>query len=241
MQLLIYETAVPLSSLHHAKACVEPNTTYEFSKGVNSVPLMAVEFPFAAAEYAIVFAGTREALMPAVILGMREKENLFLGNSGAWNARYVPAFVRRYPFVFSSSNEGKTLTLCIDEAFAGFNREGRGQRLFDDASKPTEFTNNVLKFVQEYQRQFERTKAFCGKLMELDLLEPMQAQVALASGEKTSLTGFMAVDRKKLKALSGEKLADLAKTDELELLYLHLSSMRNFGSMKERLEGTQPV
>ena len=241
MQLLIYETAVPLSSLHHAKASVEPNTTYEFSKSVNSVPLMAVEFPFAAPEYAIVFAGTKEQVMPAVILGMREKENLFLDDGGVWHARDVPAFVRRYPFVFSSDNEGKTFTLCIDEAFAGFNREGRGQRLFDDASKPTEFTNNVLKFVQEYQRQFERTKAFCEKLKELDLLEPMQAQVALASGERTSLTGFMAVDRKKLKALSGDKLSELAKTDELELLYLHLYSMRNFASMKDRLEGSKPV
>ena len=240
MQLLIYETAVPLSSLHHAKACVESSNTYGFSKSVNSVPLMAVEFPFAAPEYSIVFAGTKENLMPAVILGMRDKENLFLDQAGGWQARYVPAFVRRYPFVFSSNDQGKTFTLCIDEAFSGFNRDGRGERLFDDDSKPSEYTNNVLKFVQEYQRQFNRTKAFCDKVRELDLLEPMQAQVALATGERTSLTGFMAVDRNKLKALSGDKLAELAKTDELELLYLHLSSMRNFGSMKDRLEGIKP-
>ena len=240
MQLLIYETAVPLSSLHHAKACVEASNTYGFSKSVNSVPLMAVEFPFAAPEYSIVFAGTKENLMPAVILGMRDKENLFLDQAGGWQARYVPAFVRRYPFVFSSNDEGKTFTLCIDEAFSGFNRDGRGERLFNDDSKPSEFTNNVLKFVQEYQRQFNRTKAFCDKVRELDLLEPMQAQVALTTGERTSLTGFMAVDRNKLKALPGEKLAELAKTDELELLYLHLSSMRNFGSMKDRLEGIKP-
>src|SRR5262249_47607950 len=123
------------------------------------------------------------------------------------------------------NDDGKTFTLCIDEAYGGFNREGRGQRLFKDDGKPSEFTDNVLKFVQEYQRQFELTKNFCQKLRDLDLLEPMQAQVALASGQKTSLTGFMAVNRNKLKALSGEKLAELAKTDELELLYLHLSSM----------------
>src|SRR5205814_2808211 len=101
---------------------------------------------------------------------------------------------------------------------------------------PSEYTDNVLKFVQEYQRQFDRTRAFCRKLVELDLLESMQAQVALATGETTSLTGFMAVDRKKLKALTGEKLAELVGTDELELLYLHLFSMRNFSTVKDRLE-----
>lgn len=236
MQLLIYETAVPVSSARHAKASVEVGRNYGFSKSVNSVPLMAVEFPAAASEYAIVFAGSKENPMPAVILGMREKENLFLDATGAWQAKYVPAFVRRYPFVFSASSDGKTLTLCVDEAFEGFNHDGRGQRLFQDEGKPSEYTGNVLKFVQEYQRQFERTKAFCQKLIQFDLLEPMVAQVSLATGQTTSLTGFMAVDRKKLKTLTGEQLADLAKTDELELLYLHLYSMRNFSTVKDRLQ-----
>jgi hypothetical protein len=70
---------------------------------------------------------------------------------------------------------------------------------------------------------------------ELGLLEPMQAQISLESGERMSLGGFMAVNRSRLKALSGDALADLAKTDELELLYLHLQSMRNFTGLKDRL------
>lgn len=89
--------------------------------------------------------------------------------------------------------------------------------------------------MQDYQTQFQRTQASCEKLMKLDLLEPMQAKVALESGEHLSLSGFMAVDRKRLKALSGEALADLARTDELELIYLHLQSMRNFKNARNRL------
>jgi hypothetical protein len=69
---------------------------------------------------------------------------------------------------------------------------------------------------------------------ELGVLEPMQAQVEL-SGERFSLGGFMAVNRAKLKEVSGEKLAELAKTDELELIYLHLQSMRNFTALRNRL------
>ena len=63
----------------------------------------------------------------------------------------------------------------------------------------------------------------------------MQAQVEMGSGEKLSLTGFMAVNRAKLKTIPGDKLAELAKTDELELLYLHLYSMRNFSGLPGRL------
>ena len=231
---LIYETAVPVSKTRHANWSVEVGTDYAFSRKVNSVPLMAVEFPAASAEYAVVFAGNEEAVMPAVILGMRQEENLYLGPLGGWQAKYIPAFLRRYPFVFSSQDDGKNFVLCIDEGFPGFNQEGRGEKLFDGEGKPTAFVDNVLKFLQSYQMEFRRTQDFCKKLQQLNLLESMRAQVTLDSGERMALTGFMAVNRARLKTLSGEKLAEMARSDELELLYAHLHSMRNFVAMRER-------
>jgi SapC len=237
-QLLIYETAVPVSSARHGKCSVEV-TDYNFSRNVNAVPLVAAEFPEAEADYAIVFAGEGESLMPVVILGAREKENLYLTADGGWQVRYIPAFVRRYPFVFSNSKESNTYTLCVDEAFQGLNYRGRGKPLFTEEGKPTPFVESVLNFLQEYTAQATRTQAFCRKLAELKLLQPMQAEFTLTTGEKTALKGFLAVDRKKLRGLSGEALADMAKTDELELLYLHLYSMRNFMTVKDRLVQTQ--
>ena len=236
-QLLFYESALPVSSQRHANWSVEVGADYAFTRNVNSVPLMAVEFSHAAPEYAIVFAGRDNDVTPAVVLGLRRNENNYLTSENKWDAKYIPAFVRRYPFVFSSSPDGKTFTLCIDEAFPGFNQEARGQRLFGEDRKPTPYVANVLKFLEQYQVEFRRTQAFCAKLAELKLLEPMRAQANLKSGERLSLTGFMAVNREKLKALPGDKLAELAKTDELELLYLHLQSMRNFAAMVERLAG----
>lgn len=235
-QLLIYETAVPVSSAKHGDWSVEVGTDYTFSKNVNAVPLMAVEIPNAAAEYAVVFSGSGEAIMPAVILGMLGNENLYLTMQGGWQAKYLPAFVRRYPFVFSSSTDGDTFTLCIDESFPGFNQQGRGEHLFDGRDKPTPYVENVLRFLEQYQLEFRRTQAFCAKLRELDLLETMQAQANLATGERVALTGFMAVNRDRLKALPPAALAELAKTDALELLYLHLQSMRNFSGMMGRLD-----
>jgi hypothetical protein len=236
-QLLIYEAAVPVSASRHANWSAEVGTDYSFSKSINSVPLTAVEFPAAVSDYAIVFAGSEEVVMPAAILGMREAQNLYLGEDGTWQAQYVPAFLRRYPFVFSSADEGRTFALCVDETYAGFNQEGRGERLFGDDRKPTPWVENVLKFLQQYQVEFQRTQAFCRKLKELNLLEPMQAQLSLRSGERMSLRGFMAVSRSRLKTLSADKLADLVRADEIELIYLHLQSMRNFNQMRERVAG----
>jgi hypothetical protein len=197
--------------------------------------LTAVEIPHAASEYPIVFAGTNETIIPAVILGVRDSENLYLDEAGSWNAKYLPAFVRRYPFVFSTSDDGKTFTLCIDEDFSGCNQEGLGERLFDAEGERTQYLGSVLNFLQEYQAQFKRTQLFCKKLKDLDLLEPMQAKFTIPGGKQMAMTGFMAINREKLNGLPGETLSELAKSGELELAYLHLQSMKNFSAMLERV------
>jgi hypothetical protein len=51
----------------------------------------------------------------------------------------------------------------------------------------------------------------------------------------------MAIDREKLKTLPGETLAELAKTGELELMYVHLQSMRSFAAMLARVTGDESI
>jgi hypothetical protein len=236
-QLLIYESAVPLSSAVHRELSFEAVPDYAFASGINAVPLTAIEILAAASEYAIVFAASGDDVMPVAVLGVRAEQNLYLSTDSRWQAKYVPAFVRRYPFVFSSSPDQKTLTLCIDETHPGFNTEGRGERLFDAEGKPTAYAGRVLEFLKEYQTQFERTRVFGRHLKDLGLLEPMEAVVSLPGGEQVPLRGFFGVSREKLRALDGAKLETLAKTDELELVYLHLASMRNFNDVKDRFVG----
>jgi hypothetical protein len=232
-QLLFYKTAVPITRARHFDCSMASIEGFAFSQGINSVPLTAVEFPMAVAEYPIVFAGSPGEIAPAVILGLGESENLFLGDDFAWTGKYVPAFIRRYPFVFSRADD--RFLLCVDEDYAGFNREGRGQNFFTPEGELAPFVQTVLTFVQEYQAQFTRTQMFCAKIEKLDILEPMQAQITVDGVMQNMLGGFQAVNREKLKALPGDTLAELAATDELELIYLHLQSMRNFEALRDRM------
>jgi hypothetical protein len=173
--------------------------------------------------------------MPVAILGLQNDSNLYVDDDGKWSAGYIPAFVRRYPFVFSSGDDGKTFTLCIDEDYEGVNDSGEGNLLFDDEGERTTYLDGVLDFLKEYQTEYNRTQLLCDKLAELKLLEPMQAQIKLTSGEQLSLTGFQAVSREKLNGLDDDKLAELARSGALELIYVHLYSMKNFNEMMERL------
>jgi hypothetical protein len=234
-QLMLYENAVPVSYERHGRLHVEVGNQYAFSRNVNSVPLMATEFAHAALDYPIVFGETGAIGIPAAVLGLRADENLFVDAQGAWRATYIPAFIRRYPFVFSSANEGKTFTLCMDETFPGINKHGQGESLFGADGKPTQYLSNALKFLQQYQLEFERAKAFYNKLKELELLEPVQARLNLSSGRGLALSGFSIVNRDRLKKLSAEVLAKLAASDELEAMYAHLVSLGNFDRLQIRL------
>jgi hypothetical protein len=236
-QMLIYETVVPVSHSRHADASVEPSSNYAFAARINAVPLTAVEFQRAAAEFAIVFTEVAGDVTPAAVLGVRGQQNLYLTEDAQWRARYVPAFIRRYPFVFAASEDRETLTLCVDETYPGFNREGRGQRLFEMDGKPSGYVEQVMKFLQEYQAHFDRTRQFGKRLRELNLLEPMQMTVTTPAGAKQGLGGFFGVQRERLRSLGGDALASLARTDELELLFLHLQSLRNFNEVKDRYVG----
>ncbi len=233
-QLLIYERAVPVSQQRHRDWYIKTGSDYGFASKVNSVPVVAAEIVVASQTYPVVFAGDTDVI-PVVLLGIRDGQNLYVNESGSWDSKYIPAFVRRYPFVFSSNDDAKTFTLCLDEDCVGVNTEGRGERLFDQDGERTQYLNNVLNFLKVYQAQFQRTQELCKKLADLDLFEPMQAQVKLKTGQQLTLGGFKVINRLKLKALPVETLGELARADELEAIYAHLASLRNFGPMVERM------
>lgn len=234
-QLMIYERAVPVSVEAHKGWSVKTDNTFGFARGVNSVPVLAAEFAPAAMEYTIIFAGDGDVVFPSVILGMKEGQNAHVKDDGTWDGRYVPAFFRRYPFVFAASEDQQTFTLCIDEEYEGLNKKDKGERLFDGDGKRTQYLENVLAFSTEYQAQFTRTQAFAKRLHDLDLLEPAQAQFSLAGGERMQLSGFKTINRDKLRNLPAATLAEMAKTDELELCYLHLQSLNNLTPMTQRI------
>lgn len=233
VQPVFYKNVVPLNKEQHKELFLEPQDGFEFAGQANSLYVAAVEFPQASMEYPIVFARDNdEQLFPVALLGLKQGQNLYIDKSGKWDASYIPAYARRYPFILARGNaEDAQYAVCIDEGYTGFNTAKEGQPLFDKEGKETELLSQAVNFLQDYQKHVELTTQFCGSLSDLDLLEPMTANIQMKSGEKMSIGGFFCVSREKLKALKPGKMADLVKTDQMELIYLHLQSLRNVNSL----------
>jgi hypothetical protein len=232
--MLFYKKITPIKKERHSDISIEMGQDYSFANRINSVPVTTVEFRKLVSEYPILFTQAGEDIVPVVALGLKTNQNLYLDDSGNWNASYVPAFVRRYPFIFITSNESKEFTLCIDEAYEGCNREDRGEKLYTANGERTPFLKNNLEFVHSYQNEHRRTTAFCNSLKQLGLLESMQANFSLAKGGETAITGFLGINRERLKALDGEVLKKLVQVDGMELIYLHLQSLSQFDALAKR-------
>lgn len=239
-QLLIYGRTAPITVTSHKDCSVQTNKGFAFAAGLNSAPLVAVEFAAAALDMTIVFSGTQDSVFPSLLLGIRDGQNLFVGPGGAWTGNYIPAFLRRYPFVFSDADQNDAYTLCIDEESEALNREGRGERLFDSQGLRSQYLTSMLDFVTSYQGHYERTKLFCQRLVALKLLDGMQAQFTAPDGRTSAVSGFLTINRDRMKAVSESDLRAMFGNDELELCYLHLQSLQNIGKLNLRSVGVTP-
>jgi hypothetical protein len=234
-QLMIYDNIQPLSSEVHRNWSVLVED-YSFVSHMISVPLLATEIPFAAAEFPIVFSATamEGEYIPLAIMGLKEGENLILNEKKQFTTRYIPAFVRRYPFVLGGDKAAETMALCIDADSAMVIQDGsKGRKLFEENGEQTVHLKEVVEFLKDYQYRAEMTKIFCKRLHELDLLEPMQANITFKGREDANLnlTGFYVVKREKLKALGDADVLDLFKKDGLELIYSHIQSLANLNHL----------
>lgn len=231
-QLLFYDKPVALNKETHKGYKIDGSETmYAFARKTNSVILAGVEFMHAAKEYAVVFVKAGEKIIPVALLGLRNDENLFVDDKGKWNARYIPAFVRRYPFVLAESPDKQgEMAVCIDGAFPGFNTE-KGQPLFEEAGEPAPLLKNAIQFLQDYQAQYQRTEIFLNRLKDLDLLVEMTARADMVDGQKLAMGGLLAVDEKKLLDLDKTKALELFRSGELGWIYAHMFSLANMNQL----------
>ena len=232
--LMFYQAPAPLNSAVHLRMRVRPlNGNYRFAAATNSVPLAAVEFFDAAREYPIVFT-EGDKPFPTILTGVRNQENLLVGDDGSWQGRYVPAFVRRYPFVLSERADSKDFSVYIDEGYDGINAEG-GERLFNDDGSHTLMFKQALEFLSQFQGEVERTSRFAERLKELDLLVSRRLEVKRPDDAPLVLQGFYVIDEARLQALDDTVLLGLARSGELAWIYAHLMSLSNVGILADRL------
>lgn len=235
---IFYSQPEVLDSTRHEGLELKPVSTYEFTAGVNAIPVTAAEFPAASRDYPIVFtAGSNPGAV--AIVGLRKDENLMLEAKGKWRAgTYIPAYVRRYPFIFLRSDGGDQYALCVDR---GCKQLVKGKKnLLFNGTEMGDLTKNALEFCKAFQQQHMATEKVIEVLKQHDLLMPNQGRFNLPDGRSLAITDFMTVDEKKFNELPGEAFLKIRDSGALPTIYCHLVSMGAWQRLVERFSALKP-
>lgn len=227
---LFYRSIEMLHSTAHAGWRLKDGDA-SFAAQAAFVPIVASEIAAAARNYPVVFAG--DNAQPLAIVGFEER-NLFVAD-GLWERdTYVPAYVRRYPFVFVLTGTPEGSALAIDSGSDRIARAGEdGVALFEDGN-PSALTKQALEFCAAFGRDAELTALFTAALTEKELLIDRRADATLPDGRKLGIDGFQIVDGEKFAALDDATIAAWHRQGILPLVHHHLASLDRFRALLDR-------
>ena len=238
-------TYTPLNSVDHKNIRIITDRSAAYGDNVHFAMIFPFEFRSVQAHYPILFhRDSRGELYPVALFGFQDGENLFLDESG-WNARYVPAMIRRLPFLIgfeaAAGEEGeRRRMLSLDMAHPRVSQE-RGEPLFDALGLRTPFLEEMATLLETLYHGAELNTKFVQALQEHGLIESVTIDIALADGSRNQLLGFYAIDEEKVRGLSDEALGTLGRNGFLMPLFMMLASTVNVRTLVDlknaRLKG----
>jgi hypothetical protein len=92
----------------------------------------------------------------------------------------------------------------------------------------------VHEFVENFEREAERTRMFCRELQKAELLQPMRFDAQMPNGESLVVDGFFAIDIEKFNALGDAKVLEMHKNGILGLIHLQQASLGNMRRLAQR-------
>lgn len=232
---LFYSRPEPLHAQTHAKMGLRRiDRPFAFAENSQAVPLTVSEFLMASLSFPIIFAG--EKRQPLGVMGVLTDANMFIQANGFFDAGvYVPAYIRRYPFVLAANESREQLVVCIDRG-ASMLGDLPDLPFFDPAGEATDYTKGCIQFCNDYEVEVRRTESFVELLTSLDLFETRKTSYRPTNpdgtqGPEQNLAEYFAVSEEKLKALPDAKLRELMDNGALRQIFAHLNSLGQFDNL----------
>ena len=231
---MFYAAPRPLDRARDGKLKISRPSHFRFAANSNAIPLLVDEFPMAAAYYPIVFAAGPMPV-PAAVVGLKNDNNLYLDKEGRWlNGAYLPAYVRRYPFILMDDPDQKQFVLCVDDSSDMIGPEGE-YTLFD-GENPSAFTKSAMEFCAALRQQGDATDEFVKALKEFDMLMPNDAQIDMRDGTRLQLSGFLVINPQKFDALPDNVLLQWKRKGWLGLVYAQLLSSHRWQNLVDLMQ-----
>ncbi|WP_331350777.1 SapC family protein [Cellvibrio sp. UBA7671] len=231
-----------LNNVAHKNLRVIRDNTVQFGDNERSVVTFPQEFRAIQNEYPIFFQKNAETgkFIPIALMGLRQNENLFLSEKG-WDAQYVPASVRRRPFLIGvqppKPGEGNqpNRMVYVDMDSPRVN-EAVGEPVFLPHGGYSPYLESIVDLLEYIQYGTELNDQFIDVLLAYELLEVVTLEITLKNGERNNLAGLYTINEDKLSGLAGGAVADLHTKGFMECIYMVLASHSNVIKLIARVE-----
>ncbi len=230
---MYYNNPIPLDKKKHAKLKLRKPENLDFAAKSNSVPVAGIEFATCGRSHPVMFVKNQnEDFVPIALLSLTaEGHNL----GDFWEGVYIPAYVRRYPFIL----EDKNAIVMFDEASPQLQEE-EGESLFNESGEATDTLNNIVSFLQNVDHSFRATEAYVKALKEKDLLQPCQNKIKFSDNELKLDSLYVVEEKAFVEKLSDEEIAEWFKKGWIAWTYAHLNSVSSIQEVVKRLKRKEP-
>ena len=233
---LLYNALEALNSGQHGKMKLKKAYNLPIVGETHAVPITVEEFTIVQRHYPIIFSAGENPI-PLALLGLNEGVNTYFDQDGRPldKTSYVPAYLRRYPFLLAKLRpDTDELSLCFDPSAGAVAEDADGQDLFD-GDQPSETTKNILAFCEQFETAGQRTQAFMEELVKSGLLMDGEVAIQPDGVEQPFLyRGFRMVDEEKLRDVRGDELRKMNQNGMLPALYAHLFSLNQIRELFAR-------
>jgi hypothetical protein len=221
----MFQQVVPVNKERHAGKKIKDISSFDFASKFHIAYVTMHEFARAASIFPIVFLEDKDKdiFRPVALMGLNAGENLFVDSNGKWQASYVPAIIRRYPFALTPTDKEDNYVVCLDEA-SSLVSDTEGAALFDEKGEPTQVIENVKRYLGELQQMDALTNNFCKFLAEHNMFTPLNMRVR-DNDKVKNVSGCYVVNEERLNNLSDERFLEIKNKSYLAPLYAHLISL----------------
>jgi hypothetical protein len=197
---IMYEDLEPITKEKHGNMKFKRLDKAPKASTVHAVPVTVEEIPLLQRFFPIVFTAG-DNMLPIALMGLNEGANAFLDEDGNPVEKniYLPAYLRRYPFMLARlKQDSEELSLCVDPTAGVIGDFKDGEPIFD-GDQPSEFVQNILKFCENFEQ---------------------------GGMEKPYLyRGFRMVNEEKFRELKGDQLRKMNQNGMLAIIMAHLFSL----------------
>lgn len=185
------------------------------------IPLNITEFKLACTYMPIIFSPIGKP-MPIALTSFTTGNNSFV-TEGQWQTNsYIPAAIRRYPFVLGDANTEGKRPLYIDSTAIKNDHENP---LFDTDGNSGKIIKQALQFCKDYDDHLTITENTVDLIDSLDLFKETQLVIKNKDGTESKTRIFKIIDTVKYQNLSDNDIVTLQKHHALWVIHTHIVSM----------------